>query len=253
MFKYIVISSVFLVLIGFQNCSNDVNFADRVIPSTNQDNGGQDQDIGGQNLDIALIEDFCATKPQTTATALIQFGKPQNTCEWGQNGNLDPKDTFFQARIEQQQFLNLPEGAIICGAQFSFAQQQFQYDDYFALLFNRSVISAGYDFSEALESKKYGLLEYDWQNLVGIDMEFGSEKEQIFCPQIPGASSYCQFPPHDVPGTIELEFDDKFIQSLMSNGVPENHSFTMVTFGDNDELDCEHSDIEFTVQVQYVQ
>lgn len=83
-------------------------------------------------------------------------------------------------------------------------------------------------------------------------MNFGSAKEQIFCPQIPGANATCIFPGHDTQGTINLNLDSTYIRAVMSNGVPADHSFTMVTFGDNDEDDCEHSDVEFDITVSYI-
>jgi hypothetical protein len=83
-------------------------------------------------------------------------------------------------------------------------------------------------------------------------MNFGSADEQVFCPQIPGATAKCQFPGHDTQGTISLDLDRRYIRAIMSNGVPADHSFTLVTFGDNDDRDCEHSDVEFDVSVTYV-
>lgn len=67
-----------------------------------------------------------------------------------------------------------------------------------------------------------------------------------------GAQASCHFPGHDKQGTINLDYDPLYIQAIMSEGIPSNHSFTMITIGDNDKYDCEHSEVNFNVTVDYV-
>lgn len=202
-------------------------------------------------IDIDDIQTSCVNRTQRTAEVRVHFPKPKNTCQWGRHGNLLERNTYFQARIEQTRNLNLPSGAVICDAKFDFAQQDFLYDDHFLLLFNRSVIASSYNFESRLTKGAHGLLNYSWSNIAG--MWWDEDKEQIYCPQIPGTSASCSFPGHDSSGKINLSYSSSYVQNIMAGGLPENHSFTMVSMGDNDSRDCEHSDVEFVVTLSYVQ
>jgi hypothetical protein len=227
------------------NNSNNNNNNDVV------DNEMDNNNTGGE-IDIEVVDNFCETMAPTTQVVNIEFPKPNMTCEWGVDGNLTELNGFLRARIEQPRNLGLPEGAVICDATFDFVQQDFLYDDHFMLLFNDIVIASSYNFSAELQESTYGLLKYDWSAIAGIFWD--TSKEEIFCPDIDGAlgMSTCAFPGHDQQGTINLTYDADFIRAIMSNGIPSDHSFTMVSIGDNDRMDCEHSDVEFDVAVKYV-
>lgn len=250
-----------IVLIGFQNCGSEVGFNNASSTGDLQVNGsGDDDDIskdinvdldGDEDDDIDEINKKCSSSALKVANITLQFPKPNLTCDFGNNGNMPALNNYLTARIEQTRSLNLPEGAVICDASFNFVQQPWLYDDHFLVLFNKSVIAASYDFSitNTLEKKNFGLLEYDWMKIAG--MYWNTQHEAIYCPNIPGGTSTCSFPDTDVNGEIKLAYDTKFIRSIMTNGIPANHSFTVVSVGDNDTQDCEHSDLEFTVQVKY--
>jgi len=242
--KLLSLSIVFIGLFFvFQNCSGSKKFS--------LDDTHDVSSVGfGQQIDYGIIERLCATSSQLQKTINVDFPKPRETCEWSKNGNLEPRDQYFQARIEKQKNLDLPSGAIICSADFNFVRQDFLYDDHFILLFNHAIIASSYDFRGTFQQKKFGLLHYDWLDMAG--MYWDDNKETIFCPKIDGASSNCKFPGHDERGSIELSYDSKFIQSLMSSGLPENHNFKLVTIGDNDNEDCEHSNMRFNVTVKYI-
>jgi hypothetical protein len=257
----ILVFSLVVALVLFQNCGNDASFTRDVVGSSSDSdvNAGLESNIndnlgtGDQEEDLSVIDEACRSLPLRTQRVTVDFPTPQQTCAFGAGDNLTELDGFFRARTEQSQNLGLPVGAVICSAAFDFNPQPFRYDDYFALLFNNKVIVAGYDFSDELTPVNFGLLNYDWLRLRGIRMDFGGPKEQVFCPQIPGAQSQCAFPGHDTQGTINLNLDDRYIQAVMSTGVPMNHSFTLVTFGDNDNgRDCLHQPVEFDVSVTYV-
>lgn len=245
-----------VILVCFQNCSKDVDFNRASSVADAPINGAGDDNIidldGPEDEDIAIIHRKCNNSSHQTATITLSFPRPNQTCDFGNNGNLPRRDLYLTARIEQKKNLNLPVGAIICDANFTFVRQPWLYDDHFLLLFNRSVIASSYNFSlgNTLEKKNFGLLEYDWSRIAG--MVWNTNHETVYCPSIPGGNSTCSFPGTDINGVIELDYDSQFIKSIMSNGVPLNHSFTVVSVGDNDDFDCEHSDLEFTVQVSYV-
>ncbi len=242
--KLLTISTVFIGLFFvFQNCGGSKNFS--IDETENVSSVGF-----GREIDYGIVERLCATSAQLEKTINFDFPKPRVTCDWSNNGNLERRDQYFQARIEKQKNLDLPPGAIICSAEFSFARQNFLYDDHFMLLFNHAIIASSYDFRGTFQQKKFGLLHYNWSDMAG--MYWDNDKETIFCPKIDGAVSNCKFPGHDERGIIELSYDSKFIQSLMSSGLPENHNFKLVTIGDNDNEDCEHSDMSFDVNLRYI-
>lgn len=247
----------FLFLVSGIACSKGAQFsknassARNINANTNNNSAGEPLSENYEDIGLSDIQASCQNEALQTSTIKISFPKPANTCNWGSNGNLNELNGFFQARIEQTKMLNLPAGAIICDAQFDFAEQDFLYDDHFLLLFNKSVIASSYNFENKLTASVNNLLEYNWSHLAG--MNWISSQEQIYCPQIPGATASCSFPGHDTQGLINLAYDPLYIQSVMANGLPQNHSFSMVSVGDNDAMDCEHSDVEFNVQLKYVQ
>ena len=291
--KIVVLTFVF---VSFQNCSQDADFRSATRPSDVARTQGSDvvgslpvdeidnSDSGPENEPpvvvpeepeqpvppvvvtpeppemqeppITEIVQNCENLTQQTHATQITFNPPGKTCEWNQNGNLGKFDRYFQARIEQSQNLNLPAGALVCGASFDFVQQDFRYDDQFLFLFNDNLIASGYNFESLLETGNQGLLKYDWNRIRVTEwfhgVDGGLSLEEIYCPQIPGGTAQCDFPGHDQQGTIHLNYSDSFIQSLMAQGVPQNHSFKLVTLGDDDKHDCEHTGVSFTVTVKYV-
>ncbi len=288
MFRLLI--AVVLTLLVFQNCDQGVDFSDKGegSSSANTDSStnpaentqlpsGLDIGIGfegtedpmsalaieitgdsGEALQAEVIEipaptidNLCDSTALIDHVVAVTFPKPGHTCRWNQDGNLGKRQRHFQARIEQKKNLNLPAGAIICDAQFDFVQQDFFYDDHFLLTFNDSVIAASYDFRDQLEVGYSGLLLYDWSRLAGTDLDFNSDREQVFCPVIPGFEADCSFPGHEEQGVINLKYDSEYIKSIMSNGVPENHFFKMVSLGDNNSGDCEHSEVSFDITVKY--
>lgn len=248
-----IVASLGLLLLLFQNCGEGVGFTSEGLvngstetPLTRQDV----ENISGSAEDLETIGKLCDQAQVYQNVIAVDFPKPSQTCDWGKNGNLDKRNQYLQARIEQKRTLNLPSGAVICDAKFDFVQQDFLYDDHFMLTFNDSIIASSYNFSSRLDKGQLGLLQYDWTKMAGMFWE--NSHEEIFCPQIPGFGASCSFPGHDQQGVINLQYDSQYIQAIMSNGVPENHFFKMVSVGDNDTLDCEHSDVSFDVTVRYV-
>ena len=212
---------------------------------------GDRDDNGDLVVPVEHIKGLCLSRPQKIQRVEVDFRPPGETCRWGENGNLDPRDYFFQARIEQKQNLGLPEGAIPCDAHFEFNDNVFLYDDHFMLLFNSTVLASSYDFSSQLE-KRSSLLHYDWLNIAGSVWD--TAKETIYCPNLDGSQAQCHFPDSDQQGTIHLELDPGHIQGAVANGIPsDDHSFRMVTLGDNNALDCEHTGLSFSVVIRYIE
>ena len=215
------------------------------------------QDISGDPLngslgavdephDTGFVRDSCANQTHQKLTKSISFPKPAQTCEWEKNGNLQTRDQYFQARIEETQQLILPADAIICDIKMNFAEQQFLYDDHFLMTFNNAVVASSFDFSAQLNSE-YGLLRYDWSRIAG--MFWDKTKEGTFCA--PG--SVCDWPVTDTAGVITMQYPTAVIQRLMAEDINRTkHILKFISIGDNDDKDCEHSNVDFSLDVDYV-
>lgn len=250
--KVVLYFSVLFLILN-TGCSGDAGFSQKT-GTTREVSSSNPQETSSEIVEIIDVEEIkhsCQSSPLKTSSITLTFPKPSQTCDWGVNGNLGKRDSYFQARIEQTKSLNLPEGSIICDAQFDFKEQDFLYDDHFILLFNKSIVASSYNFEDQLNKGVNNLLEYDWSLIAGMD--WVNNQEELYCPQIPGAHSACSFPGHDQEGQIKLSYDPLYVQSIMASGLPSNHSFSMISIGDNDEMDCEHSEVQFTVQLKYVQ
>jgi len=202
---------------------------------------------------INEVVSYCKTMERNHQQANINFEDPGVTCDFGNNGNLEIRDGYFQGRIEQVQLLEeIPEGAIICDLSFEFSEQEMRYDDHFLLAFDGSLIASSYDFDSQLQSME-GLLQYDWSTISGMKWVTGSQYEGVFCPGQQEGLSACAWPKTDTMGTIALDYDPQLIQNIIGlNSQRAQHEFRFVTIGDNDSRDCEHSNINFQVNIEYV-
>lgn len=234
-FFYIFIFSLFGI-VSFQNC-NKVQVSDL---SSNGANGFDSP------VDTPVVMAACNSGNRQKITKSFLFPKPAITCEWEKSGNLAPRNDFFQARIEQNEMLNLPPGSIICDVKFSFEKQQFLYDDHFLISFNDAIIASSYNFDSVL-IRKFSLLRYEWAKIAG--MNWDNKKEGTFCV----SGSNCLWPDTDTAGAISLSYEPIVFQKIMAEDLNRNeHSLKFISIGDNDEKDCEHSDVSFSLDIEYV-
>lgn len=229
-------TSALLAIVLFQNC-NKVQLTDL---------SGSNLATYGAPANTPVVIAACASGSRQRLSKNYLFPKPAMTCEWEKAGNLAPRDHYFQARIEQDEALSLPVGSIICDVKFNFDRQQFLYDDHFVLAFNGAVIASSYNFENVLV-RRFGILRYDWTNVAG--MYWDHDAEGTFC--VLGGS--CVWPDTDVSGTINMSYESIVFQRIMAEDLMRNeHSLKFVSIGDNDDNDCEHSDVSFGLVVEYV-
>lgn len=225
-----------LLFASFQNC-NKVQLTDL---------SGSDLTRFGAPVNTPLVIEACMNGVRQRMSKSFLFPKPAMTCEWEKAGNLKPLNNYFQARIEQNEALSLPIGSIICDVKFSFEKQQFLYDDHFMMVFDGAVIASSYNFEKVLVGK-YDLLRYDWANMAG--MFWDKSAEGTFCV----LGGYCSWPVTDVVGSISMNYDSIVFQRIMAEDLTRNeHTLKFVSIGDNDNKDCEHSDVNFSLDVEYV-
>lgn len=196
--------------------------------------------------DTGYVQASCNTSNRQRRTVAYNFPKPDYTCEWEKDGNLAKRNEYFQARIEQMRELTMGPDVILCDVKFTFDNQAFLYDDHFLLTFNNAVIASSYNFSSKLNSE-YGLLRYDWSKLAG--MYWDKEQEGVFC----GNGGNCTWPKTDVAGSIQMSYPSILFQKLMAENINRStHELKFISIGDNDDKDCEHSNVDFSIEVEYV-
>lgn len=225
-----------LTIVSFQNC-NKVQLTDL---------SGSDLTRFGAPEGTPGVVAACNNGVRQKLSRSYLFPKPAKTCEWEMGGNLAPLDHYFRARIEQDESLSLPIGSVICDVKFNFEKQQFLYDDHFLLTFNGAIIASSYNF-EKIFVRKYDLLRYNWAAMAGMYWDHGAEG--TFC--VLGGS--CAWPDTDVAGSISMNYDSIVFQRIMAEDLARNeHALKFVSIGDNDDRDCEHSDVSFHLDVEYV-
>lgn len=235
---FLLFSTSALLALMFNNC-NKIQMTDIAAE-------GDGLTPFGEPPDTPIVRETCASGTPRTIRINYNFPKPNQTCAWGQDGNLTERDHYFQARIEQERMLSLAPNSIICDVKFSFEQQQFLYDDHFLVTFNNAVIASSYDFSGQL-SRGYDLLRYNWSRLAGMYWDF--DKEGVYC----APNSQCSWPDTDKAGVINMSYPALVFQKLMAEDLNRiEHSIKFISIGDNDDMDCEHSEVNFTLDVEYV-
>ena len=185
------------------------------------------------NNRINDINATCDNGTKETKTFNFLFPKPTETCKWGVNGNLMPRDRFFQARIEEKQNFDLPAGSTLCDVSFNFVQQPMHYDDHMLLTMNDIVLASTIDFSKDFQQIS-GMQGYTWNAIAGIP--WNSQDEGVYCLGMGDGLANCQI--------------IRRITAL--NPKRTSNFFNMISLGDNDDFDCEHSDVSFSITATFV-
>ncbi|MGE0172669.1 MAG: hypothetical protein AB7T49_07790 [Oligoflexales bacterium] len=179
----------------------------------------------------------------------IKFNPPTSACAWGQDGNLTKLDSVVRARREQIQNLDLTGSNVICSVAFNLPQQQINFDDEIFLIFNNYVLAASRDYTYALPEKN-GMYLYDWKSLVNQPYQ-AVDTQNYYCLGDDQGLGSCVMPYTQTTGALELRFDDSLLQNISALSSLTDHSFGLVTIGDNNPTDCIHTGLTFDVTVRY--
>ncbi len=248
-----IISLGILLAVNFNNCSNVQFGADPNFKGGSTGDLVPNDNTATENLDI--VQKTCMNSTPLVMEQSVSFINPENqSCNFGIGDNLPPRDGYFQGHIDQASNFSLPAGATICGVDFEFSANgsTIRYDDHFLLTFNDIVIAGTFDFSSDLDHL-LGMNVYSWDKIRGSPWHSRQNLEGIFCEGAKDGKAACSWPNTDTFGTINMRFDDIVFQKIFAtNPNREQHSFHLVSIGDNDSNDCEISPIAFKVKVQYV-
>lgn len=228
------------------NVSEDSQVADIALDPSNV-NAGQRNNSGQTAVD--QFQAVCSQGTKKTLTQKIRFPETTN-CRFGTAGNLGRRDAYLQAMEAQTTAITLPGKAQLCGVSVTSAVSTIQYDDFMILTLNGYVLlSSNADILKGLEGSASTAYKWDFSRIRGVPVDFDSPS---YC--MGSDSSVCTIPVTDTPGQFQMKVDPTSLIHL-ADQVVENHTlnFALVATGDNDDLDCWHTELNLDFTLQYVE
>lgn len=199
-------------------------------------------------IDPIDIPALCATLEQQIKLDKLDFAA-RKSCDFGENGNLEKKDRYVQARSVESQVIDLPENALICDMSIQSRSSKLHYDDFIFFTLNEQVLIAS---NEKLLNSLPQIQEqyyWNWDQIRGSKIrDFEAESYCI-------SDAQCTIPPHDEVGRFDLELStesmifSQIAAKAFDKGAAE---FKLITTGDDNNKDCMHSDFELDLQLKYV-
>ena len=249
-----------MIAILLSACMIENGFHRHEAPNTFADEESNDYSVSIDSL-IEDDEEESATQTNTLTTDPcaetetivwnIEFPATQG-CMWNENGNLSQAEAHFQARKEQLVSYDLDNGAEICDVQFEFSSDfgginfPFHYDDHVLFTFNDRIVFSSYQpLNERFASDDRGYLFYDWDDMRGFPMQF------YVSPFGVDNQIQMNLPNHDQVGDAFLSVGGIALSALTQEALKEKRlDLQFVSFGDNDQNDCEHSGFSFWVEIE---
>ena len=209
------------------------------------------------------IAELCARYEPQIETVRVEVPANNETCAWGENGNIGPAQGMVTARDEAYATVDLPQDVVVCDLGFEFqvdpeVEPEMVYDDHMFFLFAGVVLaSSSGDKVAELPTTSSGLSEWDWDSIVGQAFAFDG---QPWCLGQEEGRSNCTIPSPDTRQPLLLDFDDDLVDELSLRArQEERYEFGFVVFGDNDTVsdgqgggDCTHDAFSFDVDVPYI-
>lgn len=252
-----LLATALLVMVGFQNCS-PVGFEqtpEKASSLGTPGNPGTDDSLGIVTPEEQIVAKACQDSTIYTTTNTISFPRPTkdfggSRCNWENDGNGKKVNGKFQARLEQTQSVSLPANTKICDVQFSAPTQDWRYDDHVFVAMDDVLLASSHPIHDRL-TRQSGLSIYSWDKIYQQDWE--QIPAYIWCVGMDSGLANCSWPASETSGEISLSFAAQLFQKIAARDLTRNtHEFKFITTGDNDgDLDCDHSDLSFDVQIKY--
>ncbi|HYX34941.1 MAG TPA: hypothetical protein VE954_17740 [Oligoflexus sp.] len=207
------------------------------------------QTLPGSQTTIDQFKAACSQGTKKTLTQKIRFPETAN-CRFGTAGNLGRKNFYLQAMEAQTTSITLPGKAQLCGVSVNSAVSTIQYDDFMILTLNGYVLlSSNAKILEGLEGTAGTAYKWDFNRIRGVPVDFDSAS---YC--MGTDASICTVPVTDTSGQFQVQVDPTSLIHL-ADQVVENHTlnFALVATGDNDDLDCWHTELNLDFTLQYVE
>lgn len=271
-----VLTFLVLGLLGTA-CSNKSEFAplnqdslETSIPDPpkNNNNSNPDDDI---EETILLCDEAEAAGTIRTEVQTVNY-EPVMDCPWNENGNLSRVNQLLRARVERIREVALPRMARLCDVKLEFpVQDEMFYDDEIFLLFNDKVLFSSQNYSEktipyssvGLKEDDAGIMTYAWSGDNGLlNLFYDHNVTGPFCYGVTGTEGFCQIPRSEHEGQFRFEIPQVKVLELAQsegvligdelNGAMDPLRFNFVTTGDNDNHDCESSELRMVVEIKYI-
>ena len=216
----------------------------------------QDNDLGANDnpheeldveTDISSSEQIlkrCDSGEPETKKQLLNFPATQG-CPFGLGDNLDTDNGTITARVEQTVNFAMPDKAVICGISLRSTTSSIEYDDFVYLLLDKFVLAGDSGHYATLLEKEDGIPVWDWSRVRGASHESDTP---TFC-----VAGVCEMPGTEKLGKIDIRPDDKVVADIALELLNKKElEFTLISMGDNDSEDCQHTPFELEVTATYV-
>lgn len=232
----------------------------------NQNNNGQTPDGFGDGIqsgpgnnikrndqkynfnDGGDLAEACSSNPSKTKVVDLYY-PARRDCAWNQNGNLGRVDGHLQARFEEKKNVSLPANAVLCELGIRSKTDSFQYDDTFFLTFDKYILISSNSNVMPEFQKEKSLSVWNFDDIKGERHDFN--RSGSYC--LGEDASTCTVPQHDQRGGLSLTIDTETLSDLaLSLQNKTSYDVGAVTTGDNDDGDCEHTDLTLEVTLKYI-
>lgn len=213
--------------------------------SGNGDGTGQSA-IG---LDSEEIRGLCqdANRSKLMQTKNLLFPPTQN-CEFGSGGNGERRDVYYQARVKVDRTFEVPENGVICSFKLDSKTNNIRYDDVVVITLNDYILATSNRSIYQNSTPPNSISKFEFLDILGRPLAFEGTQSCLG-----EEASICKMPGHDFQGGFELDFNNEVLSPLLPLIYgPELKTLSVITLGDNDDGDCEHTGIEFDVTYTYV-
>lgn len=203
--------------------------------------------------ELSIAQKCASQKYRTSEVKQIAIAPQTQQCAFGQEDNLGKGGGRVSARVEQVVEVDIPEDTALCDMEFEFSDQQFVYDDSFLFALNDVILVSSYaDTVKSLSPTSEGFLIYDWLDIRGLSW---SGQNTPYCLGVSSGEGSCSIPVTQQRQTMSLQIAPSLISAISENRAEgEKNTFKFITTGDdNPGPDCQHSGLNFTVNVTYVQ
>ncbi|SMF30911.1 hypothetical protein [Pseudobacteriovorax antillogorgiicola] len=202
-------------------------------------------------VDAETLNERCRASDNTLESYDTQLTFPARIgCSFGTDPNLEPKDQYLQAREVTSQPINGPSKGVICNIRVQTpTNAEVRFDDYLFITVADIVVIGSNTQASSYLPQSQGFYKWDFGVLRGNNVS--NIQDSPYCL---GGSDACVVPPHDQQGPLNISMESTNVAPL-AYGLAGWKTFDVkvIATGDNDETDCQHSQIDLTVSVDFIQ
>ncbi len=217
--------------------------------------------FNGNNIitDDITVQDFCQGKTLKRVQQTLVFSPDTQTCEWGQNGNLNPSFSKTIAAVQsytQPIDLGTPV-ASICDFSLSMNETFTVYDDDITFTFDQFAFAGDFLFRDWLvdtaELEQVGnLLRYDRSKVIGKDF-YELTPQDWLEDGVTGDFNTRQNDATQREGNFNLQLTKDFLDLMPRTDLTRQvHEFGFHIFGNQNDSDCQHQGFTINVDVSFV-